>query len=228
MIKISINLRHRRRVQMPATRDSNSKPGTGSAATADSVTHQTLEAPSITNATFETTIFIQILIIVVVIVVTIRARFDGSGGGRPLLHGIHPLEVNPRRVEPVTRRVHRPLQLRPVAFPELLHLVAALYGSLGRTGERAPPRDGVGDLLPVVGPEIPTAEGVPLVPIRIDQSHGLVVGPARRREPPGGGWRGRGLLLGRRQRWVLRGRRRTGHGKVGVKDKDGAEAQDRK
>ena len=137
--------------------------------------------------------------------------------------------MNPRRVEPVTGRVHRPLQLRPVAFPELLHLVAALYRSLGRAGERAPPQDGVSDLLPVVSPEIPTAESVPLVPIRIDQSHGLVVGPARRREPPGGGRRGRGLLLGRRQRRVLCGRRRIGHGKEWVKDKDdGAEAQDRK
>lgn len=77
------------------------------------------------------------------------------------------------------------LDLGTVTLPQLLHLVAALNGGLG-VADGAPSSDVVGDLLPVAGPEIPTAERIPLVSISINESHGLIVGPARRGQAAGG------------------------------------------
>lgn len=71
------------------------------------------------------------------------------------------------------------LDLGAVPLAELLHLVAALDGGFGR-GDGASGPDVVGDLLPVVGSEISTAEGIPLVSVGVDESDGLVRGPARR------------------------------------------------
>ncbi|PKI70069.1 hypothetical protein CRG98_009532 [Punica granatum] len=61
------------------------------------------------------------------------------------------------------------LKLGPVALPQLLHLVLALHGCLGRGRSRAAMGHGVDDLLPVGGLEVATAEQVPLVSIGIDQ-----------------------------------------------------------
>ena len=52
------------------------------------------------------------------------------------------------------------LDLGTVTFPQLLHLVPALNGRFG-VADGASRSDVVGDLLPVVGPEISTAEGIP-------------------------------------------------------------------
>lgn len=98
------------------------------------------------------------------------------------------------------------LDLGTVTFPQLLHLVPTLNGGFG-VADGTPRSDVVGDLLPVVGPEIPTAEGIPLISISIYESYGLVVGPARRREAAGsssgGDGHGRWALEKRGSRAVL-------------------------
>lgn len=67
-----------------------------------------------------------------------------------------------------------PLDLRTVAFPQLLHLVPALNGGF-RRADGASRSDIVGNLLPVVGAKVSTAEGVPLISISIDESYGLIM-----------------------------------------------------
>lgn len=78
------------------------------------------------------------------------------------------------------------LQLSTVAFPELLHLMAALDGGLRGGDVRANTVDIIGDILPVSGTEVAAAEGVPLVAVGVDEGGGFVGGPARRRKAAGG------------------------------------------
>lgn len=72
--------------------------------------------------------------------------------------------------------------------------MTTLHGSLRRGSRRAAAGDGIGDLLPVRSLEIPTPQGIPLIAVRIDEGHGLVVGPARWRQASwvGGGYGGGG------------------------------------
>ncbi|KAJ0948563.1 hypothetical protein HanRHA438_Chr01g0028671 [Helianthus annuus] len=96
---------------------------------------------------------------------------------------MHQFKVNPRR------RIHIPLQtasdpldLGPVPFPELLHLMAALNRSFRRKSQPAALSNTVGDLLPVRRTEITSPERVPLLTVAVDERHRLGVGPARRRK----------------------------------------------
>ena len=91
----------------------------------------------------------------------------------------------------------RSLQLRAVPLPQLLHLVTALHGGLGRRRGGAATSDRIRHLLPVSRLQIPAPERVPFLAIRVDQRDGLVVRPARRGQATrGGGGLGLGLGLG--------------------------------
>nr|GMC84868.1 hypothetical protein CRG98_009532 [Ipomoea batatas] len=146
--------------------------------TSSPISHGTLKATSfiriqIVLAIYITDVFDAILLDIFRIILELLLigwRRCGGGGVGTSFHGIHELEQDPGGAVTVGANATvrgGALNLGTVSFPELLHLVAALHGGLGQIN-RASDGDIVGDFLPVIGPEITAAEGVPLVPIRID------------------------------------------------------------
>lgn len=95
------------------------------------------------------------------------------GGDRqgPAFQTIHELEELPGVVGVGLK------PLGPISLPELLDLVAALSGGLGKLVEAAACGDGNSHLLPLAGLELAAIEGVPLLLVRLDEIDGLLRGP---------------------------------------------------
>lgn len=216
----AVRLGHGRSGDRPST--GNSDPKSSSA-----IAHRLLKAIpfvriQIVLAVYITDVFnailLEILLLIFKFLIILRRR---GCIGAPF-HGVHAFEVDPGGAVAAggaTAAVgSRALDLGAVAFPKLLHLVAALHRGLGRI-DRASNSDILRDFLPVIRPEIPAAEGIPLVPISVDERYGLVVRPARRREAA----RGSGAVrrdgdVGERDLrrgcalFLIRSGRRRGHG----------------
>ena len=76
--------------------------------------------------------------------------------------------MDPGGDKPRNRHGSRSLQLRTVPFPQLLHLVTALQGGLGRRRGGVVKSDRIRHLLPVGRLQIPVPEQVPFLAIGVD------------------------------------------------------------
>jgi len=216
-------------------RDPDPEPGAG--AGSETVLVEFVEAARVgSGGVLE--FLVQIVVVVVVWEIEVVGGGAGVGGGGGVgvgfvgafFHGVHGFEVDPgggRSGGGVVDEAREgegaeALDFGAVPFAEFFHFVAALDGSFGSGGSvGALGGDGVGDLLPVGGFEVGTAEGVPLVAVGVDEGGGFLRGPAGRGEAAGGGGGRGGEREGNRGGGVgISGRRWGSHG--GEEEKKGS------